>query len=306
MADFGIGEAIALGVSIAVSTAASLVGAAQQASAMNAQAQAQAQQAENARAMAQYNANIARQNNEVAYSMALYQAQYASQNAAINQAMALQNASLAEMQGAMARKQYEQGLANAEQQKLQADATRAQAREAADRAREENISKIAAVRSKYGASGVAFEGSPLVVLAETARLAESTVQDIAYGGELQSRKELRLAEIEKFKASASLLDEKGFSVEATNYRNKAAQFGYESNLYEYDSAIAGVKYRIGLNQAKLVELGGEEKAVSYEYDAQQSSMRASASLISGGLGAASAIAGRVSSAMGQYKTGVTK
>ena len=91
----------------------------------------------------------------------------------------------------------------------------------------------------------------------------------------------REAEIEEFDASASLLESYGYEAEALNYRNQAAQFGYDSELYEYDSAIAGVQKSISDNQATLIELGGEQKAFSYEIASQQSSYAATGSLIAG-------------------------
>lgn len=286
--------------SAVVGIGTSLIGGSMQASAQQAAAEAQMQEAENTRAIAQYNANIQRQNNQVSYQMALYQASYSTQLAQMNQAMMIGNAQMAETQGAYARKAYEQEVENAKQKELQASASRAQAREAADREREKNRQQLATIRSKYGAAGVAFEGSPLVVLAEAARLGESAVQDIAYSGELQSRKELREAEIERFKGYGTLLEAKGFDVEAMNFRNRAAMYGYESNLYEFDSAIAGAKFRIGENQARLVELGGEAKAQSYEFAAYQSSLQAQASLIGGFTGAASAAVGGITSGITNY------
>ena len=287
-------------VGAVVGAATSIIGASQQASAQKAMAEAQMQQAENTRAIAQYNANIARQNNEVQYQMALYQAQYAAHMAQVNQSMMLASASMAETQSAYAQRGYEQGLENAKQQEEQAKASRAQAREAADRERAKNELQLSTIRSKYAASGVTFEGSPLVVLADAARLGEATVQDLAYSGELQSRKELREAANQRFTAYGSLLEAQGHSVEAMNFRNKATMYGYDADLGEYDSAIAGARYRIGLNQAKLIELGGEEKAVSYEYGAQQSRYAASASLISGvGGGIAQGISG-IGSAASSY------
>lgn len=299
--DFGISEMIAVSI---ISTVASVgfgvAGAVAQASAQEAQAAAQMQQAENARAIAQYNADIQRQNTEVAYQLALYQAQTSAQMAQINQASAIANASYAELQAAGAQGAYEQQLENAKQQEMQAAATRAAASEEVNRTREENEQRISMIRSKYGASGVAFEGSPLAVLADTAQLGEVTAQDAYYAGELQSEKELREAEIERFNASFSLIDQYGFNVEAQNLRNQAAQYGYESQLYEYDSAIAGAQKRIGLNQAKLVELGGEEKGFAYEAAAQQSQMAASASLLTGiGGGITSGLKG-ISSGMTNY------
>lgn len=47
--------------------------------------------------------------------------------------------------------------------------------------------RIGAARAAYGASGVAFEGSPIDVLEESASLAELDRQTILYSGELRAR-----------------------------------------------------------------------------------------------------------------------
>ena len=274
-------------VSAVVGVTGSLIGASQQASAMRAQAAAQEAQAQQAMQIAQYNAQIQRQNAEVGYQMATYQAQSNAQLAAMNQAAAMNNAALAQVQATGARMQYDQGVLNAKQQEMEAEGVRAQGREEARRKREENEQRVSQIRSRYGASGVTFEGSPLVVLSDAARLGESAVQDVVYATELESRKQYRQAEIEKFRASFSLIDEMGYNVEAQNLRNQATRFGYESTLAEYDTAIAGAKFRIGLNEARLTELAGGAQAYGMRAEASQSRMKANASLISGAFGAAS-------------------
>jgi hypothetical protein len=283
-----------------VSVAGSLMGASQQAAAQRAQAAALEQQAQQQMAIAQYNAEIQRQNAEVAYQMATYQAQSNANLAAMNQAAAVANANLAMVQAAGARRQYEQGLLNAQQQEKEAEAVRAQGREESRRQREENEQRIALMRSKYGAAGVAFEGTPLIVLSDAARIGEVAVQDIAYATELQSRKDYRAAEIERFKAGFSLIDEMGFNVEAQNLKNQAARFGYESSLAEYDTAIAGAEYRIKLNQARLTELSGASEATATRFEAAQQRYAANASLISGGFSAVSSGLSGIGGAIGSY------
>lgn len=280
----------------------SIISGQQQSAALQAQAQAQAQEAENARAIAEYNAEIQRQNNEVAYQMALYQADYGAQMAAVNQAYALNNAALVEAQSIAAGYAYEQGIQDAKQKELDAEAARLTAIEEADRQREENDRQTAILRSKYAASGVTMEGSPLVVLADTVRLGESIAQDIRYSGELESQKMLREGEIAEFEAGFSLLDQQGFSIEAQNLKNQAAMFGYESELYEYDSVIAGVQKGIDDKYATLIELGGEEKAYSLEAASQQSSMAADAALFKGYGTAATSLLSGASTSWGNYYT----
>jgi hypothetical protein len=288
-------------VGTVVGVAGSLIGASQQAAAMRAQAAAQEAQAAQAQQIASYNAQIQRQNAQVAYQLATYQAQSQAQLAAMNQAAAVNNAAMAQVQATGARMQYDQGLLNAKQQELEAENVRAQGREEASRKREENEQRISQIRSRYGASGVTFEGSPLVVLSDAARLGESAVQDVVYATELESRKQYRAAEIEKFKAGFSLIDEMGYNVEAQNLRNQAARFGYESTLAEYDTAIAGARFRIGLNEARLTELAGGAQAYGMRAEAAQSRYAANASLIGGAFGAVSKGLSGISSAVGAYK-----
>jgi hypothetical protein len=286
--------AVIAGVSAVVGIAGSLIGGAQQASALQAQAAAQQQQAEQTRQIAAYNAEIQRQNAQVQFQMAQYQAQSNANLAAMNQAAAIANANLAQVQAVGARNQYDQGLLNAQQEEMEAEATRAQGREEARRAREENERKLATIRSRIGATGTTFEGSNLEQLADAARLAEVTVQDMSYVTELQSRKQYRQAEITKWEAGFSLIDEYGFNVQKQNYSNQAVRYGYESQLFEYDTAIAGAQYRIGLNQAKLTELSGKAEANAYEFQAAQSRYSAKASLIGGAFGAVQAGLGGIS------------
>jgi hypothetical protein len=301
----GVYAGISAGVSLlgaGIGAIGAMAGAQQQAAAANAAAAAQEQQARQAMQIAQYNAEIQRQNAEVQYNMAVYQAQTNQQIAAMNQAMMLGNAEFAKVQAYGAQQQYEQGIQNAKQQGIEAEAVRAQGREEARRKREENEIRLATIRSKYGASGVTFEGSPLVVLADAAGLGEVAVQDIAYATELQSRKDYRQAEIEKFKAGFSLIEKAGYEQEAANYRVKAQISEYEANLYEYDQAIAGAKYRIGLNEARLIELGGQVQAYGYQAEAQQSRYQAQAARTTGFFGAANSLIGGIGGVAKQFST----
>jgi hypothetical protein len=298
----------------AVGAAGSLIGGMQQASAQRAAAAAQEQQAIQARQIANYNASIQRQNAEVGYKMALYQAQQNQNLAQLQQASALANqqSALANQQAALlqsqgARKAYEQGLSNAKTMADYADTVRAQGREEANRKREENATRISLMRSKYGASGVTFEGSPLIELSDAARLAETQVQDVAYVTELESRKQLRAGEMETFKAQFSLIDEYGYKVAASNagrealtFANQAKRYEYDQSLYAFDSEIAGAKNRIALNEAKLTELAGGAQAYGFEAQAAQSRYAANASLIGGAFGAVSSGISGISNAFSSY------
>jgi hypothetical protein len=288
-------------VGAVVGMAGSLIGASQQASAMNAQAAAQEQMAQQQMQIANYNAEMQRQNTMVAYQMAQAQAESAANLANFNAAVAASNQSLAEFQAMGARQQYDQGILNAQQKEVEANATRAQGREEQNRARQENALRISAIRSKYGASGVTFEGTPLEVLSDAAGLGEVAVQDMAYVTELESRKTIREAELTKWSAGFSLIDEYGFKVQAENYKNQVIRYEYESDLAGFDSAIAGAQAKIGYNQAKLIELGGQVEYNAGMFEAAQSRYAAKGAMIGGVFGAVSSGLSGIGSAMGSFK-----
>ena len=301
-----------------VAIGAAIIGAVTSGVSMIAQQSAASQAAANAQAVANYNAQIQQQNAQVQYQIQVQQAQYTQQAAQANQMLAKYNADAAMAQGAAleqaARSQaaserqfYEYSksvsLANAasQQQRYEAqlqqakaleqegEARRAQSREEARRLREENETRISMIRGKYAASGVAFEGSPLVVLSDAARLAETAVQDQAYVGELEARKQFRSGELQRFEAGFTLLEKANFEQEAYaadisifnsqnaanisvfNAQNQAATQAYESNIlalnYEnqilaatYDTYIADAERKMALSQASLTRLGGEVEA----------------------------------------------
>ena len=346
--------ALAIGAVVA-SVAIAGIGMVQQASAAS-QASASAQQ------MAAYNAQIQQQNAQVAYQMQVAQAeqanaaaqanfqlsqfnqqQQASIAAANQQLLSSQsqvsqmnamiqrrnaglmeaNATLAASQAAFARKQYDAELSNAATLDKYAEAQRAQSREETRRIREETDRRMAVIHSKYSGSGVTFEGSPLVVLADAARLAETSAQDQAYIGELESRKTIREAELTRFKAGYSLIDEAGFMSQSAGYQLKAAgsrldafasrveaygygvksfEIGAQAAMYDYqseieqanflnqqqsanyDEMIAGAKYKIALNEAELTRYEGSVQSAAYK-------AQGTASLISGFGSMASSIGG---------------
>lgn len=341
----------------AIAIASTTIGVVQQQSAAS-------QAAESAQQMAAYNAQIQQQHAQVAYQMQVQQAEQANAVAAANfqlsqfnqkqqasiaaanqQLLSSQtqvsqmnamiqrrnaglmeaNATLSASQAAFARKQYEAELSNSATLDKYAEAQRAQSREETRRIREETERRMAVIQSKYGGSGVTFEGSPLVVLADAARLAETSAQDQAYIGELESRKTIREAELTRFKAGYSLIDEAGFMSQAAGFQLKAAgsrldafasrveaygygvkgfEIGAQAAMYDYqseieqanflnqqqsanyDEMIAGAKYKIALNEAELTRYEGSVQASAYK-------AQGTASLISG-------IGEIGSSAMGAY------
>jgi hypothetical protein len=192
----------------------------------------QQQQADTASRMANYNAAIQRQNADVQVRMAQYQA-------GVNA-----NAANAEAQ---ARLNNAASIAN------QATGVEAQQREKARRLRIDQERQLALQRGKFAKAGVVNEGSPLVVLAETARLTELNIQDSAYESELERQSLLRKSEMERFQSGFSLLD---------------------ASQAQYQGAIAGAQHRIAYREADLTRMAGNAAAQSYRN-------KATGSLISG-------------------------
>jgi hypothetical protein len=192
----------------------------------------QQQQADTASRMASYNAAIQRQNADVQARMAQYQA---TVNA---------SAANAEAQGR---------LNNAASLTNQVAGVEAQQREKVRRMREDQERQLAVQRGKFAKAGVVNEGSPLVVLADTARLTELNIQDAAYESELERRSLLRSAEMEKFQSGFSLLD---------------------AGQAQYQGAVAGAQRRIAYREADLTKMAGDATARSYRN-------QATGSLISG-------------------------
>lgn len=106
---------------------------------------------------------------------AISQAAAASNAADFNATIAQQNADIARQQGA----------ADQERQKRLA------------------IKALGDITAGYGASGVSMEGSPLDVLAESARQAELDYQTIGYNAELKAMGYTNTATLEQYKGQAA-------------------------------------------------------------------------------------------------------
>ena len=177
-----------------------------------------------------------------------------------NAQIAAINASFSDVQAVAARKRYEAGLENAKQLDLYAETVRSQQREEARRMREEADTRQAQIRAKYAGSGVTFEGSPLVVLADAARLDETRVQDAAFASELEARKQFRAGELAKFEAGFSLIDEAGFLNQAAGQRIQAASFETEAIGHE----LAGGAYGL---ESLFAAYKGQSDAFGYQVEA---------------------------------------
>jgi len=150
------------------------------------------------------------------------------------------NAQFARQQAEAAQQRYNAGIENAKQLDIYAEQVQAQQREDAKRTREEAETRNAQIRAKYAGSGVTFEGSPLVVLADSARLSEAIVQDQAFASELEARKQQRAADLARFEAGFSLIDKQGFMTQAAGFEIEASAHEIEALGHELSGASYGI------------------------------------------------------------------
>lgn len=193
-----------MAISAGVSVAAGAVGTGMSMYSQN-------EQAKTAERMAGYNAAIQRQDAEMQMRLAQYQA---GANAQIAQAQA------------QAQINNAQSLAN------QTLGVEAQQREQARRQREEKERLLSFQRARYAKAGVVAEGSPLVLLSETAQLADLNIQDRQYQDELQRQSLFRQAELVRYDAGSSLLE-----ADQQRYRSLAAQTGQRIRNREADFTL---------------------------------------------------------------------
>lgn len=231
MATFGVGETIALTAVSLAATAAS-TGMAYY---------GQQQQAQNAQAMANYNAAAQRQNADI-------QARIAQQQSIWNQ------------QTKMAQYQAQQN--NATTMENQARAVEAQGRVQADRLREQQERLLATQRAHYAKAGVVNEGSPLAVLADTAKTTELGVQDAAYQTELESRQWQQKAADERFQSGFSLMD---------------------ASLEKYKQSSIDVSRQMAYREADLTQMEGAAKAQGYQSEAGATLLSGAASFAKEGI-----------------------
>ena len=237
---------------------------------------------------------LQQRNAQVAYQMQLYQAQQAAAIAQNNMMLAQQQAAVAAANQQYAVSKHGVEMQNAKILRDQVENIRMQQREEARRMRDDSDRRVGQMRAKYAASGVAFEGSPLVVLADAAQLAETAVQDKLYIAELEGRKAFRAAEMTEYNADLELAASTAqFGLDA--YAANIAKANYQSQLEgaRYDTLIAGAKNKIALGAAELTRYEGNVQAQAYRAEGTQS-------LISG-IGSMASSAGGV---YGNYRAGL--
>ena len=156
-----------------------------------------------------------------------------------------------EMQNQMAAQQAEaQGKIydyNAQVAQNEAQRAEMEARERARRMREENERMLGLQRAAYGKSGVTSEGSPLMIMADTAGLGELAVADELYKADAQRSGLFTQAALEQFKGRMAQFEGAGYSLNAANagvFARPALMAGMNEaaalRTSSYGSLISGV------------------------------------------------------------------
>jgi hypothetical protein len=177
------------------------------------------------------------------------------QQAASSQRMAQYNYAVQkaqmEMQNQMAAQTSQQQAAifgyNAQVAQNEALRTENEARERARRMREENERMLGLQRASYGKANVTSEGSPLMVMAETAGLGELAVADELYKADAQRSGLYTQAALEQFKGRMARFEGAGYSLNAANagtFARPALMQGMNEasalRMSSYGSLISGV------------------------------------------------------------------
>jgi hypothetical protein len=217
----------------------------------------QQQQAAAAQRMANYNFAVAQQQAQLQSKVAQYQSELSYRQA--------------EMSSRAAQMQQQAQLSNAAQFDQQAQRVEGEARERARRMRTENERLLGSQRARYGKSGVATAGSPLMVMAETAGLMELGVADELYKADLERTAFFRKGEMERFQSGFSVLDQAAaqYEMAAARFQGQAAKQGYAlainsargERMAGYNTANA---LRVG-SYGSLLEGAGNVANMGYNY-----------------------------------------
>jgi hypothetical protein len=160
--------------------------------------------------------------------------------------------------------QYQAGLNNAASLDNQAKGVEAQARERARRMREENQRMLAVQRANYGKAGVSSEGTPLMVMADSAGILELGVLDTKYEGDMEATALRRSAEVERYQAGFSLLD-----AGVEQYKSAAARTGRGLAMRDAEmNRMAGMSQAQGLRTSSygtLLSGAGQMASSGYSY-----------------------------------------
>jgi hypothetical protein len=271
----------------------------------------QMQQAQAAAQMAAYNQNLQMQAAQIAANNAMVQNQLMSQQNALaqQQALASQNAIAKNMQMSQQMNLLNQrnlqsrsdsqimamqnnaliAQRNAASQDQEANLVEAQARERARRQREQNEKIMSSLRGRQGKSAVTFEGSPLMVMAETAGLMELGVADAFYEAGLQSQALRTKADAGRYGSALELwqtrfvgqdamMDGQVMDLKAQaelsnlNLERQSAQYElaaaqYQGSAIARDRQMISQKLTYDMNAARGTYMQGMNQSQAYQIDA---------------------------------------
>ena len=212
------------------------------------------EQSKSQAAIADYN----RQVNEQNAAWQRQAAERAAQAEQFNSQLAMFNAQSAGDQANMNNILVQQ---QAQQLRAQADGVDSQARQQADRIRAEKARILGLQRSQYAAGGVAIEGSPLAVLADTANLYEMQVADTKLLANLEGNKKRYEADMNSlvgdFNTNADLFSSAmaqksaAISFNDAQFAEKAAGAGYRIAMRQ-----AAIEHQAGMATSRATQLGG--------------------------------------------------
>jgi hypothetical protein len=205
------------------------------------------EQSKSQAAIAEYN-RMANEQNAAWQRMAAERAAQAEQfNAQIAMFNAEAQADQANMNNVLVQQQ-------SAQLRAQADSEDRQARDQADRIRQEKDRILGLQRSQYAKAGVTYEGSPLAVLADTAQLYEMQAADTKLLANLSSEKKRYEAEMNSLVGGFNL----NADLFASTQAKKASQLSFADAQFAEKAAGAG--YRINMRQAAIEQMAGNAQA----------------------------------------------
>jgi hypothetical protein len=217
---------------------------------MGVQYSAQKQAASNQEAMARYNYAIQQQNIRQQQAMAEWSARMQAKQSEGNAAIAKQTAET-----------------NARNIENQAQGQLSRGVEEQRRTREDQLRLSAIQRARAAKSGVANAGSPVEVLAESARYMQLALNDAWYETNTKRDSLLWDAKMQRYGGDVS-----------------AAQYNMESAMHRAQGALAPIEARMQLRKAKYEQLSGLNKAAGIRSVAKAKLVADSATLLSKAVG----------------------
>lgn len=220
--------------------------------------------AERAAQADQYNAQMAMYNAEAQARQGQFSAQASTfQNEQLRQQAKFNdiNAQVQQNQATMLRQQ--------------AEGEERQAKEQADRIRQEKARILGLQRSQYAAGGVTPQGSPLAVLADTSNLYEMQIADTLLLGRMKKDQSEYEATVTDFNAGITSLESQAMRDQA-DINQSAIGFNLSEDIFranmnldaarmsfndaQFAEKAAGAGYRINMRQAAIEQMAGNATA----------------------------------------------